>query len=411
MAENADLSDSGGKNSETARAGKTVAEQRRYGVLNTAQAKKIAFARLEDMDLARVTQFGLPEVDDRYHVWRVPILDVSGEGLGEVVIDARTSIVDIKRSTSAKQLESRLLKRRKREEDRAGKRNEAGVPGGNHHNLRSVVALGEAEGILEDLPPESVDLVFTSPPYYNARVEYRDYSSYEAYLDAVRLVIRACHRVLAEGRFFVMNVAPVLVRRTSRASASKRVAVPFDMHAIFTSEGFDFVDDIHWVKPEGAGWATGRGRRFSADRNPLQYKPVPVTEYVLVYRKQTSRLIDWNIRSHPDPEKVEASKVGDGYEVTNLWKIKPRHSSRHPAVFPLELARKVVAYYSFAGDVVLDPFAGIGTTGHAAAMSGRKFFMIEAQEQYARTMAEESQGWSADETLFINCRPDADRLF
>ena len=60
-------------------------------------------------------------------------------------------------------------------------------------------------------------------------------------------------------------------------------------HRLFTKEGFDFIDDIIWVKPEGVGWATGRGRRFAADRNPLQYKPVPVTEYVLVYRKHTKR--------------------------------------------------------------------------------------------------------------------------
>jgi DNA modification methylase len=80
------------------------------------------------------------------------------------------------------------------------------------------------------------------------------------------------------------------------------LAVPFDVHRLFIEEGYDFIDDIIWVKPEGAGWATGRGRRFAADRNPLQYKPVPVTEYILVYRKRTPKLIDWNIRAHPKPE-------------------------------------------------------------------------------------------------------------
>jgi DNA modification methylase len=80
-----------------------------------------------------------------------------------------------------------------------------------------------------------------------------------------------------------------LIRRANRNEASKRIAVPFDMHRIFCEEGFDFIDDIHWVKPEGAGWATGRGRRFAADRQPLQYKAVPVTEYVLVYRKHTDK--------------------------------------------------------------------------------------------------------------------------
>lgn len=400
--------------SDVEQRGPTVAERRRYGVLNVVQAKRIASRHLFDIGLESVTTFGLPEVDDRYHVWRVPVLDLFGSRLGEVVINAKTSIIEADKTTKAENIEARLLKKR---EPPVGGPDEArppGVPGGNAHNLRNVIASGEADAVLEGLPPESVDLVFTSPPYYNARVEYKDYGSYDDYLDSVRSVIRACHRVLAEGRFFVMNVAPILVRRASRSQASRRIAVPFDMHALFVSEGFEFIDDIIWVKPEGAGWATGRGRRFAADRNPLQYKPVPVTEYVLVYRKQTSRLIDWNIRSHPRPEDVAASKVADGYEVTNIWKIKPRHSSKHPAVFPLELASKVVTYYSFAGDVVLDPYAGIGTTGHAAASLGRKFVMVEAQEQYVRTMVEESNAWAdlnKDDTLFVNCQPGAERLF
>lgn len=392
----------------------TVAQQRQYGVLNVDQAKQLANVHLSNIDLAEVTSFGLPEIDDRYHIWRVPILDSYKDRIGEVVIDARTSIIDAKRTTSTEKLEARLLKRSERKTAAQAARGDKGIPGGNHHNLRNVIALGEAAEVLEDLPPQSVDLVFTSPPYFNARVEYRDYDSYDDYLDAVRSVVRASHRVLAEGRFFVMNVAPVLLRRANRSQASKRIAVPFDMHAIFVSEGFDFIDDIIWVKPEGAGWATGRGRRFAADRNPLQYKAVPITEYVLVYRKQTSRLIDWNIRSYPRPEDVAASKVEDGYEATNVWEIKPRHTSKHPAVFPLELAERVVRYYSFVGDVVLDPFAGIGTTGHAAAMLERKFVMVDAQETYVNTMIEESHNWADlqdDDILFVNCEPSARKLF
>lgn len=70
----------------------------------------------------------------------------------------------------------------------------------------------------------------------------------------MRKVIQGCHNVLSEGRFFVLNVSPVLIRRASRNESSKRIAVPFDFHRLFIEEGFDFVDDIHWVKPEGAGW-------------------------------------------------------------------------------------------------------------------------------------------------------------
>jgi DNA modification methylase len=214
--------------------------------------------------------------------------------------------------------------------------------------------------------------------------------------------------VLVEGRFFVINVAPVLLRRASRSESSRRIAVPFDIHRIFVEEGYDFVDDIIWLKPEGAGWATGRGRRFAADRNPLQYKAVPVTEYVLVYRKHTDLLIDWFIRNHPSRDVVEVSKISDGYERTNVWKINPSTNSKHPAAFPKELAEKVVLYYSFKGDVVLDPFAGSGTVGNAASGLERRFVLFDNNPDYIDIIRNEIASWknvNLNNVMWMNCEP------
>ncbi|MDE3090425.1 MAG: site-specific DNA-methyltransferase [Chloroflexota bacterium] len=390
------------------RAKATVAEKRKYGVLDVRTAKGIARAWLQEIHLDKAVSFGLPEVDDRYHVWRVPLTSQAGdERLGEVVIDARSSLVLEDKTTAAAVIEARLLGRKGTEETRP----QPSDRNGEHYvlsSLRNTIACGDSVEILQDLPAGSVDLVFTSPPYYNARPEYTDFVNYEEYLLKLRKVIQSVHRVLAEGRFFVMNISPVLIRRSSRNEASQRLAVPFDVHRLFVEEGYDFIDDVIWVKPEGAGWATGRGRRFAADRNPLQYKPVPVTEYVLVYRKRTPRLIDWNIRAHPKPELVRESRIGDDYEHTNVWKVKPAHDSRHPAIFPLELADKVIAYYSFKGDVVLDPFAGIGTVGKAAARLGRRFVLIEKELEYTKVILEETKLWlgkDAQDILLINCPP------
>ena len=74
---------------------------------------------------------------------------------------------------------------------------------------------------------------------YNARPEYTDYITYEEYLLKLRKIIQNVHRVLAEGRFFVINISPVLVRRANRSEASKRIAVPFDIHRIFIEEEYD----------------------------------------------------------------------------------------------------------------------------------------------------------------------------
>ncbi len=383
----------------------TVAEQRNYSILDVKAAKQAASVWLESIRLEKAVDFGLPEIDDRYHVWRVPLLGKSNKHfIGEIVIDARSSLVLKDKSTSPDILEARILGRNGSTEKKELQSNYI-YP---LSLLRNTIAFGDCEDILQDLPASSVDLVFTSPPYYNARPEYTDYVTYEEYLLKMRKVIQCVHRVLSEGRFFVMNISPVLIRRPSRNKSSRRIAVPFDMHRIFVEEGYDFIDDIIWEKPEGAGWATGRGRRFAADRNPLQYKPVPVTEYILVYRKHTEKLIDWNIRSHPDQQLVNDSKIGDDYERTNIWRIKPAHDTRHPAIFPLELAEKVITYYSFKGDIVLDPFAGIGTTGKAAAISGRRFVLIDNEHSYIEFMRSDVKSWigkEAKDVLTINCSP------
>jgi DNA modification methylase len=362
----------------------TVTELRRYAVVDVKQAKEIGLGWLKGKQLDNAVEFGLPEVDDRYHVWRVPLLSqLTDTKVGEIVIDARTSLVLENKTTRPDVIESRILGR-----DHTPRPSRRIRPTEDYplSTLRNTIILGDSESMLLELPAGSVDLVFTSPPYYNARPEYTDYITYEEYLLKLKKIIQNCHHVLSEGRFFVMNVSPVLVRRANRSEASKRIAVPFDVHQLFVSEGFDFIDDIIWVKPEGAGWATGRGRRFAADRNPLQYKSVPVTEYVLVYRKKTDKLIDWSIKAHPQRDLVKESRIPDDYERTNIWKIKPAHDKRHPAVFPLELAQKVISYYSFKNDVVLDPFAGIGTTAIAAIKLKRRFVMIEENPEYVKYM-------------------------
>ena len=379
-----------------------VSDKRGYLLRTVAEAKEIVLNWLREINLVNVIKLGLPEVDDRYHIWRVPLCNEQKKTLGEVVIDAYTTEILADRTTRTEIIIARLLKQDESKlETRKKTKKEYKLS-----SLRNTIGFSDCGELLEEMPAESVDLIFTSPPYFNARPEYSEFEEYESYLLKLRQVIRKCHRVLSEGRFFVINISPVLLRRASRNQASKRIAVPFDLHRIFIEEGYDFIDDIIWLKPEGAGWATGRGRRFAADRNPLQYKTVPVTEYVLVYRKHTDLLIDWHIRNHPDQEVVKASKIADGYERTNVWKINPVTNSKHPAAFPVELAEKVITYYSFKGDVVLDPFAGSGTVGLAAASLDRRFVLFESNFNYIELMRKlitEGNQTDLDSVIWLNC--------
>lgn len=231
-----------------------VAERRNYRVKVVDDAKSIAFEYVKSIESEKVIHFGLPEVDDRYHYWRVPLINPSHAKIGEVVIDAFSSFILEKKTTQKEVLETRLLGRK----SNSMKKCTHDIPKISH--LRNTIGLGDSETLLAETPRESIYFVFTSPPYYNARPEYADYITYEEYLLKMRKILHHCHRVLHEGRFFVLNISPVLLRRASRSESSKRLAVPFDFHRLFLEEGFDFIDDIVWVKPEGAGWATGRGR-------------------------------------------------------------------------------------------------------------------------------------------------------
>lgn len=98
--------------------------------------------------------------------------------------------------------------------------------------------------------------------------------------------------------------------------------------------------------------------------------------------KKSDKLIDWIIRKHPDQQSVKDSKIEDGYEVTNIWKITPAHCKEHPAIFPSELAEIVITYYSFKNDVVLDPYGGTVTTAKAAVKLERRFVTFEMETKY-----------------------------
>ncbi len=274
--------------------------------------------------------------------------------------------------------------------------------------MHNTVVLGDVRDVLSHAPDEAIHLTFTSPPYYNAR-DYSIYESYEAYLEFLTDVFKAVHRITKEGRFLVVNTSPVIVPRVSRAHSSKRYPIPFDLHTRLVNMGWEFIDDIVWAKPEAS--VKNRNGGFLQHRKPLGYKPNPVTEYLMVYRKQTDKLIDWNMRQYSDAI-VEQSKIAGEYETSNLWRIDPTFDRVHSAVFPMELCRRIITFYSYVGDLVFDPFGGSGTMGKTARSLERFFFMTEKEETYFERMKQdlyEAQMFQSQPTHFLNLQEFADK--
>ena len=231
---------------------------------------------------------------------------------------------------------------------------------------------------MKEIENNYIKLIVTSPPYYNAK-DYSHWDTYQDYLIWLEEVFTECYRVLNDGRICCVNISVIIEPRAKRSEESKRIALPFHFVNIMESIGFKFLEDIIWVKPEGA--VKNRNGRFSLDRQPVQYKPNVVNEYILVFQKPMKGLIDKIVRSYTGEIK-QNSLIADGYERTNIWYMNPETKSKHPAPYPQELSDKCIRYYSYINDTILDPFMGSGTTAIACINTNRNYIGFELNKEY-----------------------------
>jgi DNA modification methylase len=223
---------------------------------------------------------------------------------------------------------------------------------------------------MNKLDENSIELILTSPPYFNAK-EYSQYSTVSDYMAQMEVIFTNCFKVLKQSRMCIVNISPVLVGRENRSKQSYRIPLPFYYVPMMEKIGFEFLEDIIWEKPEGAVF--NRNGSFFRHRKPVGYKPNIVTEYIL-FKKPAPFLIDKVLKNE--------NLVEDGYERTNIWKIQPENKSWHPAPFPQKLASNCIKYYSYINDLVYDPFMGSGTVGVVCKKLNRNFIGSEISKEY-----------------------------
>lgn len=282
---------------------------------------------------------------------------------------------------------------------------------------------GDSKSILGLIGNDTVDLVVTSPPYYNA-MKYSQWGNYELYVEDMKTIFKEVVRVVKNQKYIIINVSDIL----SGEKRINRKPIMADFVKFMIEFGCEYEDDIIWDKGE-----VQSKRGVCAEPHPYYFKPINCFEHILIFRKNFI-----NKEKIPCPichETITQSNglTGDGvqsWECKNPTCIRTPHnrgkrfsertilmdSARkdiiseetlktfrrdivsfppvikinskgenilgHPAPYPLEIPNFAIECYSKSGDVVLDCFMGSGTTGIVCKNLRRDFIGIEINKDY-----------------------------
>jgi site-specific DNA-methyltransferase (adenine-specific) len=267
------------------------------------------------------------------------------------------------------------------------------------HRLR----LGDARD-LSWIPDGSVHLVVTSPPYWTLK-EYRrtpgqmgHIEDYETFLRELDNVWRECIRVLVPGGRICCVVGDVCV---PRKQGGRHYIMPLhaDIQVRARALGVDCLTPILWHKiANGATEVKGNGAGFYGK----PYQPGAIVkndiEHILFLRK------GGQYRSVSPLQKALSMLTREEMQAwfLSFWNDIRGSSTRggHPAPFPTELANRLIRMFSFAGDTVLDPFVGTGSTSEAAVESGRNSIGVEIDPVYLKMAQRRLAGCCSVRRLF-----------
>ena len=245
------------------------------------------------------------------------------------------------------------------------------------------VVLGDAREIR--LPPSSVHLVVTSPPYWTLK-KYPDrdgqigrLGDYEDFLDSLKHVWSGCFDALVPGGRLVCVVGDVCLSR--RQNNGRHMVVP--LHASIQLQcgeiGFDNLAPIIWhkisnIKTEANGNGSYLGKPFEPNgviKNDI--------EFLLMLRKPGG------YRNPSAAARILSVISADEHNrwFRQIWSdVRGASTKEHPAPFPVELAERLIRMFSFVGDTVFDPFTGTASAQVAARQCGRSSIGIEIEPTY-----------------------------
>ena len=282
---------------------------------------------------------------------------------------------------------------------------------------------------MSELKDDSIHLVVTSPPYYNAPFDYPDFfENYGDFEDLIQGIASELYRVVVDGRICCLIVDDMLVD-------GKKYPVVADITRQMINAGFRYRDKIIWIKPKGYIRISRRSGVLLQHPYPMYFYPDNLQESILIFQKGKfdysylktlpKRTLD---ASRIDTKEFNESKtsltvwddfldeeratVPDTWRITNVLPIKGR-IEEGVAAFPEEIPRRLIKLFTFVGENVLDPFTGSGTTLKVAKDLRRNSFGYELDMELKSVISHRlgyNEGRISRDTVEFVDRDDARHL-
>lgn len=237
-------------------------------------------------------------------------------------------------------------------------------------DYKNKIINGDSVAVLKKLPDNCIDIIITSPPY-NFGLDYtqhNDTDSWHQYFDTLFAIFNECIRVVKYGGRIIVNVQPLF---------SDYIPTHHIISKFFLDQGLIWKGEILWEKNNYNCKYTAWGSWKSPSSPYLKY----TWEFLEIFCKG-------DLKKTGNKEDIDINDEEFKKWVNAKWSIAPERDMQkygHPAMFPEKLVLRALKLFSFRGDIVLDPFNGVGTTTLTAHHFGRKYIGIDCSEEYCKT--------------------------